>query len=325
LKESMNGVKPGEDAITIKLSAFVAAQLHLREPGGRPLQVSPDAYGRGMSWTAENSSWSVLPDTPPEFLLLVDEAFWDARPVHPHDPLLLFVGEAEHGTDLRVQYDVEVPGYQPAWSEVLLRPVSRTVPAYDVVIEPLSSRWGSLLIRCSGTFADIVPDSTTNALIGSLRMTCHAERGDSMVVIPVRKPCAGEHVIDGLPYGEYTGVFVRRDWVPTNQRGEPPIAFTIGQSRAEVFLEVADVGALRIELSDSAGARYTGEATFRARKGNSDAYFTYRRAPYVLDGLEPGEYTVVLERLPGVDAPSVKRVTTEVTAGGVADLAMYLK
>lgn len=308
----------------ITLVGFYAAQLHVRDLDGGELRASKDLYGRGLYWTGLEDGLSVIVDIPPEFLFLVSKKMWASSPRDSHDPLLLFRSNVAPVGSIKVQIDVDIPGYKAAWSTLTFEPVAEQIPEYTLRLQRIAQEWGRLRIRCSGTFADIVPDSPTNVLVGSMQLQAELFNGGCSVVIPVSKPCADEHVVDGLPYGSYSGVFSLRDWTPTGAKGEQVVGFTIGPNEAVIDLEYKQVGAIIVTLLDEWNTLYDGEAKMRVYAGASDAYFCFRCGPYVIDGLEPGKYTVAVTQAGGRLSNTGPHAEALVTAAGIAEATIRL-
>lgn len=323
--KSRDGVRPTAAGIDLELVPFLGAVLHLRGPDGAPLRASRDLYGRGPVWAPRTPNLHPLPIVPPEFYLLTHPSSWDLKMGNSRDALVLFTGGVGCEKSGSVRYDVEVPGYQAIWADIELEPVGKKLPEYTVTAVPMTEEWGQLRIRCSGSFADIVPDSTTNTLVGMLNLFCDGPTFKGSLFIPIRKPCSGDHLVDGLPYGSYSGSFESEDWPETRPRRGHVLGFSVGAHEATVDLEFPHVGSIEVELVDAHGDSYEGEATLRPyTKGGSTAFYSFRRAPYVLDGIEPGHYKIAVERIAGIDVERIPRTDVEVKPADLASVAIHL-
>lgn len=323
-EKALCGVRPDSDGDDLELSGFYGAVLHLHDMSGHELKTSPDFFGRGPSVSSIDVTLTPVSVIPPEFYVLTGERYNELELLHSRDPLVLLSSPRHGGRAGPVRFQVEVPGYEAIWTDVEVAAVEATLPEYGVAAKALAGQWGRLRIQCAGTFADVVPDSTTGLFVGTLQLRVADAAGGGALFIPIRKPCFGEHLISGIPFGSYTGVFVSGEWTPIASTRDRIVAFRIAESDASIALDSQDVGAVEVTLVDEWEEAYEGEAVFRIYRPGGDAYYSFRRAPFVLDGLEPGTYKLALERAPGVLPSRVARAEVRVAVGDVTPVTLHL-
>jgi len=120
---------------------------------------------------------------------------------------------------------------------------------------------------------------------------------------------SGQQAVDGIPYGIYeVKVFFRNGGFRLPADDRDPAIVVVDSPENELYIECADLGELEIKVFDVLGQPYCENLTFDLGEGEVEYLPTgemqvvigggiaFTRPPYVVKGLEPGNYHVFISR-----------------------------
>ncbi len=308
--------------IELEVARVYGALVHLREPDGSSLQCGARVYAGGAVWhqageeDEEDDIRKPVTRITCEVAAVLPKGIRDDSLTATPDHLLLLTSDSAEDDGVTIEYAAHPAGYEAVWTELAAARLDKDLPEYEINVTPTARGWGSLEISCSGVSTGIVPDSITNARLGVIHLL---EADGSRLSVVVEKPCGqGVQRVDGIPYGNYQAFFQMRDMAFEYPAEGARATVTIGEVTAQLQLPFDGVGAILLSVNDIAGGEYTGEVIFRLRENWNVSYFSFNRAPYVMENLPAGDYELAFERLPGLDAEKQPRCAFQVVPGEIA-------
>lgn len=291
--------------VALLANRVYAVAVRTKAFGGGRLETSPGLFGRGASFTIRGHDGRFTP--PVAIVPEIAALGWPADLVNSNrardEALLLATYADSQGAEVPVAYGTHVPGYRPAWTEVLAQPIDRTLVVHELELVPEAVGFGALEVRLGGPALGLLGELSPDRPLGEVRLT-NTETGARHVLTLERGRGHTLH-FDGIPFGSYRARFSLYEGgyiYPTND--VDPIGVNVTpESTGILELLVQDSGALRLLVSDPEGLDYSGRLAFRLVDVDSRAtvWNDFLAAPYAIEGLPPGEYELEFNAVPGYD------------------------
>ena len=308
----------------VRIDPVYSAVVLLRTETGTELETPPYLFARGASWYVEGIDGEALEPLfgePIGFVLTrhPGDRDWETRSLGSQ---LLLAKTATRTSQLTpIVYEVEIPGYAPAWTTVTAHPVGSPAPRYVVRLQDAGVRRGTVEVVGDGTLCRLRPDSATADVFGLLRLSGPQ---NEQITACVFKPFTGRALLEGIPFGTYAATFVLND--AGLQIPEVPATLEVRTQSALFFLDLAGLVMIEVQVFDEAGAVYTGSATFRiASRDLGTRFLDFRSGPYVLGPLPIGDYWIAVDRAPGYPRELQTSVPIRLDPGTNAVYALQLR
>jgi hypothetical protein len=292
------GVTTGE-SVELELVATYGAIVEVVDQSGFPLEASPLLCGRGPFWECEDPiADPILSYTPALSLgsIPLGDAPLDGRIRR----LLLFAADGKEQRLGPITFEVEIPGYQPVWTELWAEAASQGVPEVRVPTKRLTNGWSSLRVAWDRPLASAELESLPmRRPIGLL----HLFEEDTRTALSMAMDSSLEEAtFDRVPRGRYQVRFKASDWSYEDPPPGERIELVLGSGTNSLVLHREGTGSLRVFLQDESGNEYTGSALFQVRsvRRGTHSYVSFQGAPYLICFLEPGPYSVSLASMGGV-------------------------
>ena len=147
----------------------------------------------------------------------------------------------------------------------------------------------------------------------------------------------GEKRVRGIPFGRYS--FSLRNTIRQTvhpARGEPAVPVEIGPEAAAITVSLAGAAEVEIDLRTKEDRAYAGPATLRLVPGHppgdgtgprqSGNLVQFDKGPYVLGGLLPGAFTLILDDPPGTaEGSQASFFALDLKAGSTAQARFVLR
>jgi hypothetical protein len=288
--------RTGATDALLRVSRLYGVGVRLQEVGGAPLRSEID-----LALAPPPSFGRADPFADPALLDLVgaDLSAWRG----PGRRLYLFTSQVELPMLREVPLRFQPAGYAPIELKVDVPPVLPALAERKVELEPVAAGWGELVVG----FADGRDPAEAGPLRGFQVELAPASGAPMRFDLP-RGP--GEKCVRGIPFGHYSFTLrnaIRQTVYPT--RGEPAVPVEIGPEAAAISVSLAGAAEVEIDLRTKDDRAYAGPATLRLVPGNPPGDGTgpryagnlvqFDKGPYVLGGLLPGAFTLVLDDPPG--------------------------
>lgn len=302
ITDELSGVKPGPGEVDLVLERLYGVLIALRTQDGQAIESDTRLFGRGPVWSC-NLMEATSITRPMSTLRIagIDDGLVGGEGRRLNEQLILYrcLGCNEAPV---VDYEVEVPGYQPVWTRVIASPVDNGIESATIRLSPVTVLSGSVTVECLGLPIGSIQRERP---LGIVRLT--NERAKFNFGLPV----AG-CTIDMVPAGSYQWHFENRDWpfsFPTSDEN-----VVIGQD-SRLTVDFSGRGSLQIELMRWSNAAYRGYMRFsmRSLSTNMKSILSYESQPYVVYGLAPGDYEISLDWSP-TDEPNEQPIACVVVA-----------
>lgn len=316
------GNAPGGGSARLELAPVFAGIVQLQEVNQRPLRAGSKVYGRGPGWfqVAEEGEAETIIGIPSACFLILDSDLSSLSPTTMPVQMVLLSAPSRSQLLDGVVYEVEVPGYDPVWSSLRIPPLSGRPKTFTLFLSPNAAEWGTLHVRVEGPSLEIQPDGA-GKLLGLLQLV---DENGRLVGTPIPKPVGRTVVVEGIPYGRYQARLRLLDgsgYLPAEDRTAP---VTIGKDVAQLVLDATTRGCMLVRLNHTGGQSYEGAAVIRLYGPQGTTYVTFDEAPYALEALAPGTYTVYLDSIPGRADLGTAKASVTVDPGSVATPAIQL-
>jgi len=287
----VKGIQPGPEEILLELEWLFGVVVDLVDSDGEPLHAGERLFGRGPVWSTEEDSVTAVTNAMPSLSLARVESRLLGGEGRRLDRQLILYRSRDRSDKVAVQFEVEVPGYQPAWTELNAYRLDQETRRQVIPLVRLSSQWGAARIASKGLPIDVV---SRRRPLGMIFLT----NGTTTFNFGVPVPC-DEYEVGHIPVGEYRWRFENKDW-PFSYPPQPG-TLAIGPTPSELVLDFSGLGGLSLDVKEIDGRPYTGAIRFSVvdpvRRMKS--YLAFESTPYVAYGLPPGEYSVALDWAPG--------------------------
>lgn len=234
--------------------------------------------------------------------------------VHPSAPFVQPEGS----------FSIAVPGYEPIWTRFPLEPLSSRLAVRELALERRTERFSSLEFTLDGVEGWIsARGRAEQQAFGLLRLKgvdAHVEFEAALAA-----NAEGRWTLHGVPCGRYEVSLALRDWSSVlPARGADPVIVEIDEDGGAARLSLAGRGAGEILVAQADGSDYAGELVLRVQQGEPVRYVRFESAPYVLGGLEEGEYEVFVERYGAHAAAGAPSAQLWLTADTVSVCMIHL-
>jgi hypothetical protein len=233
--------------------------------------------------------------------------------LHPSETVHLFMSDQDVDTVGPLRVDENLPGYEStSFTFLAARVANGEIASYEHVFKPyVDGGFGSLDLELVG--ADDWPPQPQGRLGTWATLTLvDQDFGDPARPVNIHIPeFRGRHTVEGIPYGKYSlrfelcdGAFVQPDGV-----SEELVVLVSDSPSSVMYVDVSRLGSLEIEVTSADGGTYAGQ--FSVMLGESSGFnddgnleihlvgrgaVTFRRPPYILSGLFPGQYAAYVIR-----------------------------
>ena len=283
--------------VTIRLSYAWGARLDLVDSALNPIASTGDylVFGR------ENTS------------LLVDKK--EARVVSPFYALLcgipqdfalqsatrrLIVATSATNVTPALHLRLAPPGYLPAEYDCLMRPISQLASLTQCRLVSVAEGYGTVLLEITGLRSD-------RAQTGDGEFVLKLLDSDGAMLDLAFEARAGEVALSGIPYGSFEArIVARMGSFAFPEDTHDALSLVIGPNPAKLRLDLSRHGELHVEIRDVEGQAYTGPAVLSLVHGQQSAtgarfegngsWVAFDLPPYVVRGLVPGQYSVVVSQ-----------------------------
>lgn len=324
VREPATNVEPGGEEVELQLAWMYGVRIRLVDgEAGGPLRVSsalarPAGVGtQTLDPKLELATYRIrecaLGGLPSDEL----------RQVDVHESLWLYLSDEKRASAGPVRFIARVPGYTSADLPIELPPVESHVVTRDVPLRPTAAGWATLKLRFTGAPDLRGLEARPERAFGKLVLF---SGGEVLYELHCRSVSAGVSETHLVPSGHYQARFhVNASSYAWPKRPETVVLdLTRGERVLEVPLE--DSAALVVTLVDSFSEEHDGPALLRVqREGRRGVdHVRFDSAPYVLQGLAPGEYVVAAMTGATFVAPGREpyRGTIEAKSGELAEIEL---
>ncbi|MCA8979837.1 MAG: hypothetical protein KDC14_07405 [Planctomycetes bacterium] len=321
------GVRAGDAEVELVLEPVVGAALELRDAeGGAPRA--------GESWFEGIAMWDpsdprLAPCPLPEGGL--ELAWLGGSPLQQlvaggRDRYVMLYRAHDEVPYVRPEgsFSISVPGYEPIWTRFPLEPISDAMTVRELGLVRRTDRFAALEFSLDGVegwmSARGRADQQAFGLLRLKGVDAHVE-----LEAALRSNPDGRWKLDGVPCGRYELSLALRDWssVLPGPSAETVIV-DVDEDGASAHLSLAGRGAGEILVARADGSDYAGELVLRVKQGDPVRYVRFAAAPYVIGGLEEGEYEVSVERVGAHAAAGAPSAQLWLTADTVSVCMIHL-
>ena len=221
-------------------------------------------------------------------------------------------------------FSIAVPGYEPIWTRFPLEPLSGELTVRELELTGRTDRFASLDFSIDGAAGWISARGRADQrAFGLLRL-----KGIDAFVeyeAALSSNADGRWMLDGIPCGRYELSLELRDWSSVlPARDAQPVIVEVDADGGSARLSLAGRGAGEILVAQADGSDYEGELVLRVKQGEPVRYVSFQSAPYVIGGLEEGEYEVTVERCGAHAAAGAPSAQLWLTADTVSVCMIHL-
>jgi hypothetical protein len=293
-------VHAGDGNLRLELRRVLGAALELVDADGGAPRASDGLFAGTAMWDPSDGRLAPcgLPEDAVEMAWLGGAELHRAADVGRDQYLLLYelLGDAP-AAEAESSFSIQVPGYRPIWTRFELEPVSSELRVRQLPLERVAERWAPFefaLEGVDGWFAERTRAEDSPFAVLRLR-DLDSSADFEAALRPTRD---GRWHFDAIPCGRYELSITLRDWssvIPG--ASEAPLVVDIGEHGGVASLALEGRGAGEVLVSQADGSDYEGELVLCVKQGDPIRYLRFKRAPYVLGGLEEGEYEVSVASL----------------------------
>lgn len=308
------GVAPGTEGLSIPVGRVFAAVVELREPGGGPLRVNPSLrhIGTAIPSHAGRRLGTSRHDTGPLDLGALRELPGD-------DLLLMYVATQDVETFGPVEVAIAAPGYEAVKATFDVPPLDTDVTTLRITLTPRFDRVGSLHVLFFGGPPPAGPEQSGLMAAAPAWIVLDDLGGSAGPVIDWRIPLTtwpaqGEVIeIPGVPAGSYRLTVEAEHQLfgyPSRAADGPPPVLVPGEQL--VTLDCPLLGSALLDLTRADGTGYSDAAvvSMRSHEQLDTGSVAFNRAPYLVEGLPPGTYTLrVMAPFPGGSTTTPVEIT----------------
>jgi len=287
--------RAGDGNLSLELQRVLGAAIELVDAAGGALRTNDGLFGSSAMWDPNDGRFAprALPEDSIEFAWLGGAELHRAASLGRDQYLLLYevFGDAPFA-QAESSFSIQVPGYRPVWTRFELEPVSSALRVRELPLERVTDRWATLELSLEGVEGWLTARTRVEeSAFAVLRL--RAVDTDADIEAALRPTLDGRWRFDEVPCGRYELSIALCDWssvIPS--RDAAPLVVDIGEQGATARLSLAGRGAGEVFVARADGSDYEGELVLRVKQGDPIRYLRFKCAPYVLGGLEEGEYEV---------------------------------
>lgn len=272
--------------------AYVA-WLRLREEGGAPVRTPLELYGRRFGTVrGEGGGARSMSSDMVQVPLLLGAPLAERSGLR--DRFCIFSSALEASELGPFEISLDHPGYEPLRASFHVPALGPAGPAEILVeLRPRAEAFGVLELRFRTRLAGLAPTSEVEPL-ALLRLFDESGRACEYAV---RHSFPELLRLDALPVGRYRWELETLNGEFNTSAAGLEHELVLGAEGATLDIDLSSLGALEVELVQRNGSRYHGAASIRLERAGAAGLPAriFRAPPYLLAGLLPGTYEVLLE------------------------------
>jgi hypothetical protein len=301
---------PSSDPVSLTVHHGWAARIVLSDETGEPVGSSDAYLVAGRDSVAVSSPDAPLRMLPPFHAQLagLDE---EALSTTASRRFLLASSTSRVPPVLRLSF--EPPGYARCETHVCMEPLTRLGESTPVTLHRRAGGFGDLEVEIVGrepAGEDVERGRFTLELTSSTSGSVHLR-------LDTRTPTT---VLRGIPTGRYSArVTARSGDFSYPERTASALDIVVDSTPARIVLDMARWARLSLSIVEPDGTAYRGPASFavlRGRRSNDGASFegtgdsvSFHGTPYVIQGLDAGEYALSVSHPPNVEFENASPVS----------------
>lgn len=288
------GVEAGAEDLELELLRVFALELALLDARGGPPRSDPwleQNFGIGWRFGDPNVV-GLWPE--PWIHLLAGVPDPPRRTPDPYLRTLWLLAPGDRPTAGPIDATFHLPGYARTPAVFLARPFlpGEPLPREEVILAPVAPDWGSLRIVVHGGPAEVAEAGYVRDAPARLRLERHSSE---IWQLFLRLPPGPEGETFDLPWGEYRWRYEGLDGLWKYPAEGPLPTVVIGAEPVTIEVHTPPSGRLRLALRGPEGLPHGAQALVRlGREGERRGHqtFAFESAPYVIEGLPEGAWTV---------------------------------
>lgn len=310
-------VRSGTVDAVVTIGAVFGIRVLFTEADGTPAHLGPVWQTRGTPWSCTFENQGCAPISSAEVLARV--AGIDSESLGQTDAELtfLFACPTRSTPAASAVLRGRPPGYAPYIGEV---PLAVGIAPHVCVLERTSPGFGTVELVLEDH-----DDAVTSRLDAVGAVHFEAESSGERFKLPVFEGPRATTRFDDVPFGAYRVRFERAPGLTTfPPADQSALTTTVGPVPARIEIGALPRNALEIDVRSRDGTPWTGTLSLligrrppkelgEGRSSVSGRVVDFLRAPYLLTGIDPGNYTVLVTSGAFGNAPATVVVKREGT------------
>lgn len=301
-------------ATRLTVKAHYAVLVERRDEHGALLPPPSASFGSDhIARLADGHAESVILDPIHLALLGLSSPGWDPG---SSGVLVGFTTERDAAAVGPLVFHANQPGFVSQRAEFAVPRTTHGLQVVTITMQPAAEPGGRVYVELVGAQSG----ATAAVAFGDDRMPRLRlqHKGTGRVTdCPLRVAGEGPLLLDGVPFGPYEATLLtRHDLARLQPEGSREIV--VGPTPATLIFDLRSLGRLEIILEDDVARLVAARAMFNVASTSAPAlnsWTAFGSPPYVLEGLTPGEYTILLYALDEPDGTGARMVRATVAAG----------